>query len=122
MPFYQYNGFLSRITESKSLQPLYPLSATPLSKVDPPKVIYDTIHTKPVSTAAPAGSAGMSTSTKYTKSTLDPKRLELYRFYQKNIHEPVFLKRGTPDKILFAFTAIGIGISTLISFSLFNNF
>ena len=100
MPIYQFNSFSNRLGESNHLQPLYPLSTNPLSKSEPPKMIYDSIKTKPARISPPVASAQMS--------TLHPKMLKKYKFYQKNLETPVYLIRGTPDKILFGITCAGV--------------
>lgn len=108
MPFFGLNFTNNRLRTNNHLHPLYPLSTTPLDKAET-KVIYDLQSTKPVKTQA---------ANQANYSTLSPKRAELYKFFQKNIDEPVYLKRGAPDKALFLVTVAGTIVGLIWSFKI----
>ncbi|XP_043271016.1 uncharacterized protein [Venturia canescens] len=111
MPSYQFNHFTGRLRESTHFQPLYPISATPLHSADPPKMIYDTIKTKP----ATAGSARSWSST-VQEGKLPEKMLKTMVAYQKDVEAPIFLIKGTPDKIMFGMSCVGLAITMGMAF------
>ncbi|KAK2579527.1 hypothetical protein KPH14_010830 [Odynerus spinipes] len=95
MSFHEFNPFTGRLKESTHFQPFYPLKPSALQKSEPPAMIWDTINTKPV--AVKSQTAGFA-------SSVDPKILEKFKHFQKDIHKPVYLMGGTKDKILFGIT------------------
>ncbi|XP_015184745.1 PREDICTED: uncharacterized protein LOC107070764 [Polistes dominula] len=96
MTYYEFNPFTGRLKESTRFQPYYPLKPSALSKVEQ-TLIWDTMKTKP---AEVKSAASVSSSS----SSVDPKLLEKYKFFQRDIHKPVYLMGGTKDKILFGIT------------------
>ncbi|CAK9794807.1 hypothetical protein ANTQUA_LOCUS87 [Anthophora quadrimaculata] len=110
MSFHQFNSTTGRLKQSTQLQALSPLLPRPLQKVDLPKMVYDTVKTKPVKTSPPAKSY----------STLCPKIAKLQKEMQADLTKPVYLIRGTPDKILFGLTCVlllGSCINTAYQFT-----
>ncbi|CAD6212787.1 GSCOCG00011055001-RA-CDS [Cotesia congregata] len=97
MVFREFNRLAGKLQASAKLQPLFPLRPTPLNKADAPKMIYDTVKTKPVSVDRAATAS---------YSTIPPKLEAKMKKFQKDTSKPVFLMGGTPDKILFGITCV----------------
>ncbi len=110
MPCDQFKSFTGRLKESSQLQPLYPISTNPLNKLNPPKMIWDSIKTKPLKTTSTSSAAF---------STLDPKLIAKYKKFQTNLEKPVYLMGGTPDKILFGITCALVAAGVIQSLKLF---
>ncbi|XP_012265356.2 cytochrome c oxidase subunit 7A, mitochondrial [Athalia rosae] len=108
MPFYQFNSFTGRIAETTHLQPLYPLAPNRLDRADPPKIMYDSPHTKPVKVEP--------TSKGRAFSTVPPDVLKKMEKFQVPNNIPVYLKGGMGDKVLLGATValIGFGFATSI--------
>ncbi|XP_017798218.1 PREDICTED: uncharacterized protein LOC108579245 isoform X2 [Habropoda laboriosa] len=96
--------------ELKSLQRREPYdkSPRPLEK-NLPQMMYDTIKTKPVATAS---------STQHY-STVSPKILKLRQEMQADMTKPVFLIRGTRDKVCFGVTVALAAVCTVLNFTNF---
>ncbi|XP_034950876.1 uncharacterized protein [Chelonus insularis] len=109
MAFHEFSRSLGRLSRSNKLQPLFPIRPVQLSKTQS-VIIYDSINTKPASTIS--------------KPNLDdrPTVPERIKYWQKYFQEqeakgvPVYLMRGTSDKILFGITCVGTFIGLCLSF------
>ncbi|XP_057336743.1 uncharacterized protein LOC130675211 [Microplitis mediator] len=101
----EFNRLAGKLQASAKLHPLYPIKPMPLSKADSPKIIYDSIKTKPVTVDRVATAS---------YSTVPPRLLAKMKKYQADVTKPVFLINGTPDKIFFgitvALTVVGLGM------------
>ncbi|KAG7213366.1 hypothetical protein KM043_002661 [Ampulex compressa] len=95
MPFHQFNQLTGRLKESTQLNPFSPIPPVPLQSSEPPKMFFDTVKTKPVQT---------ETATAH-KSTLPLKMEKMYKFFQADVHRPVYRYCGKKDSILFGITA-----------------
>ncbi|XP_043502011.1 uncharacterized protein LOC122524033 [Polistes fuscatus] len=94
MTYYEFNPFTGRLKESTRFQPYYPLKPSALNTAEQ-KLIWDTMATKP---AEVKPSASVSTS------SVDSKLLQNYKFFQRDIHKPVYLMGGTKDRVLLGIT------------------
>ncbi|XP_033312901.1 uncharacterized protein LOC117212311 [Bombus bifarius] len=93
MSFHQFNAFTGRLKHSTQLQALYPLSPRPLEKVEPIKMMFDSVKTKPVST---------SLSGKQNYSTVPAKLKKLQQEWQADLTKPTYLLRGRSDNMIVA--------------------
>ncbi|XP_047359118.1 uncharacterized protein LOC124952781 [Vespa velutina] len=89
----EFNPFTGRLKKSTRFQPLYPLNPSILNTSEQ-KIIWDTMMTKP----AEVKSQGVG------QTTIDPKLLEKYSFFQKDLNKPVYRLAGGRDKILYGVT------------------
>ncbi|KAI4489042.1 hypothetical protein M0804_004540 [Polistes exclamans] len=100
MTYYEFNPFTGRLKESTRFQPYYPLKPSALNTAEQ-KLIWDIMTTKP---------AEVKSSASVGSSTVDPKLLAKYKFFQKDIHKPVYLMGGAKDRILFGITIVLTGL------------
>ncbi|CAL7934646.1 unnamed protein product [Xylocopa violacea] len=121
MSFHKFNAFAGCLKPSSQLEALLPLSPHPLEKVELPKMVYDSIETKPI-----------TMSKKQCYSTLSPKFIKLQKesqvhicyvlhswkrynkmyVLQMDLTKPTYLLRGTPDKMLYRLSVGLLLIST----------
>ncbi|CAL7934645.1 unnamed protein product [Xylocopa violacea] len=101
MSFHKFNAFAGCLKPSSQLEALLPLSPHPLEKVELPKMVYDSIETKPI-----------TMSKKQCYSTLSPKFIKLQKESQMDLTKPTYLLRGTPDKMLYRLSVGLLLIST----------
>ncbi|XP_071864519.1 uncharacterized protein [Bombus fervidus] len=101
MSFHQFNAFTGRLKQSTQLQALYPLSPRPLEKIEPIKMMFDSVKTKPSTVL----------SGKQNYCTVPAKIKKLQQEWQADLTKPTYLLRGGSDKMivvgLSAFIAIG---------------
>ncbi|XP_015601541.1 uncharacterized protein LOC107270745 isoform X2 [Cephus cinctus] len=110
MPFHQFNPFTGRLKQTNHLQPLYPLAPHPLEKAEPPKMLWDSMLTKPAKVGPSVGVARFS--------KVDPKLLAKYKKFQEPNGIPVYLKGGPMDKVLVGLTfgLIAVGLVQFAEF------
>ncbi|OAD55221.1 hypothetical protein WN48_04978 [Eufriesea mexicana] len=103
--FHKFNAFTGSIQKATQLQALYPLSPRPLEKMQLPKIL-DSIKTQVARTEK---------LQKSNYSTADPRIVRLQKEFQVDLERPVYIYRGTKDKIIFGIMCVWTTLGCLTS-------
>ncbi|XP_043480208.1 cytochrome c oxidase subunit 7A-related protein, mitochondrial-like [Leptopilina heterotoma] len=116
MPFFKFSHFTGRLTENNRLLPLNPIKPVPLDTAEVPPIRFDTVKTQAAKSAAPSSAGGSSVANNPDYARLNPKNHAFMKKLQADLEAPVYLAKGTPDKILFGITVAIVVIASFESF------
>ncbi|KAF7992785.1 hypothetical protein HCN44_005129 [Aphidius gifuensis] len=98
MPSHQFDKFTGRLKNSTNFQPLSPIAPVPLQQAEPPKMIWDSIKTKPATILSGPQAANMSTCC--PRVLANQKKFQPPNYMEKE----VWKMGGRKDKVLFGIT------------------
>ncbi|XP_047002061.1 cytochrome c oxidase subunit 7A-related protein, mitochondrial-like [Schistocerca americana] len=116
--FFQFNNFTGRLTGSTHMHPYFPVSAQPLERREPPKIIFHSKNEQMARVAPPVRHASQNlipgTNTPYGPVPENLRRK--MEHFQKRDGVPVHLKGGPMDRALFGLTVALCAIGLFESF------